>query len=138
MDIEKRQRSLLDSTGLRLRLLGLSDEQINELEQRQKPDESLIYPSEEKAWLLADVYEQDLGIIKPGQAVRVDLKRYAGELWGRVYAIEQVDSFDHVNLLFSEPQVVLGEEAVECLAPLSQKRDSLDFGRTGVSRKALR
>ncbi len=89
-DMAKRQKALLDSAGLRLRLLGLSPQQISELEKRQKPDESLIYPSKEKAWLIADVYEQDLAIIKPGQIATIKLKKQAGEFKGSVYTIEQV------------------------------------------------
>ena len=89
-DVGKRQKALLDSANLRLRLLGLSPEQISELEHRQKPDESFIYPSEDKVWLLADVYEQDLGVIKSGHTAIIKLKKQAGELRGKVYSVEQV------------------------------------------------
>ena len=88
--IIQRQQALVDSVGLRLKLLGLSDEQINELARLKAPQESLIYPSKAKAWIQADIYEQDLSTIKPGQKAVARIKGYDGEFTGRIYAIEEV------------------------------------------------
>ncbi len=90
-EIIERQKALLDSTKLRLKLLGLNQDQIKEIEDFAKPDESLIYPTRGKVWIQAEIYESDLGIIKPAQTVRAMIKGYEEEEFtGRIYAIEEV------------------------------------------------
>lgn len=89
-DVHERQKVLLDAVKLRLRLLGLSDKQIVHLEERKEPDQSLIYPAKGKAWALADIYEQDLGLVKPGQTVLVKISGYENEFKGRIHSIEDV------------------------------------------------
>jgi len=89
-EILKRQQALLDASRLRLKLLGLSSEQIGEIENNLMPRESLIYPSEAESWILADIYEQDLAIINPGQEVKVVVEGYNEEFPGVIYAIEEV------------------------------------------------
>lgn len=89
-EVYERQQALLNTAELRLKLLGLRKEQIEELQKRSAPDPSLIDPTAGKAWIKADVYEQDLPQVKPGQRVLVKPRGYDKEFFGRVYAVEDV------------------------------------------------
>jgi Cu(I)/Ag(I) efflux system membrane fusion protein len=62
------QNDILDGAKFRLKLLGYTDNDIKELEKQTQPDKTLLYPGD-KAWLFADVYENDLEAVKPGKEV---------------------------------------------------------------------
>ena len=89
-EVAERQKTLLDATKLRLKLLGLRGAQMMELEKHKTPDESLISLTSDKVWVLADIYEQDLSLVKVGQQVTAKIKGYTQEFSGKIYAIEDV------------------------------------------------
>ncbi|HEX7319523.1 MAG TPA: efflux RND transporter periplasmic adaptor subunit [bacterium] len=62
---------LTHSAQLKLFLMGMSEPQIQKLRDRGTPDEALISPSPNRAWIYAQVYEADIGSIRPGQNVMV-------------------------------------------------------------------
>jgi membrane fusion protein, copper/silver efflux system len=66
-----RAKSLLDSSRLRLRVLGLSDAQIDRLGARGKPDVGLLLAQGKgsRPWLYAEIYESELALVRPGQEV---------------------------------------------------------------------
>jgi len=69
---------LYNSAKLKLARLGFAASQISDLEHAGKPDESLIYPSRVQAWILADIYEPDIGYIKRGQKTKITLPAQPG------------------------------------------------------------
>lgn len=77
-DVISRARDLLEKSQYRLRLLGMSDDEIKELEIEKEAETSLVLP-EDKAWVYAEVYEYELGWIKPGQDVEVTAAAFPGE-----------------------------------------------------------
>lgn len=90
-EIMERQKNLLETTKLRLKLLGFDEKEIENLGKLNVPDESLIYPVKGKVWVHADIYEQDLGLVKVGQKVRAKIKGYEPEEFlGEIKAIEVV------------------------------------------------
>ena len=88
--VSERQKVLVDAVRLRLKLLGLDKEQITRLEKSPAPDESLISPVHDKAWVLADVYEQNISLVRPGQKVAVKVAGYDKEFTGAIYSVEDV------------------------------------------------
>lgn len=87
----KRSASLLESSHLRLRLLGLSDNQIDELAVQGKPDIGLLISSGKggSLWLYADVYEYEMSMIKTGQPVETTTLSLPGHVFrGRIKAID--------------------------------------------------
>ncbi len=62
----------------RLLLAGMSQKEINTLETAGEPQQSLYLP-DETAWLYLAIYEQDLGLVKPGSTVEIDIPAYPGE-----------------------------------------------------------
>ena len=81
---------LIESARTRLRLLGMSDEQISELTLEAGEDRGLILP-EKSVWLYARIYEYDLPLVRVGQTVKVTAVSLPGEIFvGRVASINPV------------------------------------------------
>jgi Cu(I)/Ag(I) efflux system membrane fusion protein len=70
-DSQARAKSLLSSSRLRLKLLGLSGNQIDALASRGKPELALLLAQGKgsRSWLYAEIYEGDLGSVRVGQSV---------------------------------------------------------------------
>jgi multidrug efflux pump subunit AcrA (membrane-fusion protein)/YHS domain-containing protein len=89
-EIVERAESLIESSKRKLRLLGLNDEQIQELERTKEVQTSLILPGE-KMWIYGDVYEYELNWIKEGSHIVVKPVGLAGEeFYGKIVSINPV------------------------------------------------
>lgn len=92
-EIKGRADALVEAAKLKLRLSGLSQEQINELSLQKEPDRSLIISDKDNpyVWVYADVYEYELSWVKPGQPVKVTTVAFPGEEFsGRITAIDPI------------------------------------------------
>ena len=78
VDVINRAEDIVNKSKLKLRLMGLSDEEIKALEESRIVEKSLILP-QDKAWVYADIYEYDIGWVKEGQVVRVTTVAFPGE-----------------------------------------------------------
>jgi len=88
--VAERSDSLLEATRRKLRLQGMSANQINSLEQTHKLDTNLLLP-ESSAWVYADIYEQDSAWIKPGQTVMIETESAPDHmLSGTIQAIDPI------------------------------------------------
>ncbi|MDD5656991.1 MAG: efflux RND transporter periplasmic adaptor subunit [Elusimicrobia bacterium] len=86
-------KALVDSSRLRLRLLGLSDRQIGALGRGGRPDQGLLLSSGQGAslWLYAQVYESDLPVVRVGQPAEASSPSLPGEVFaGTISAIDPV------------------------------------------------
>jgi Cu(I)/Ag(I) efflux system membrane fusion protein len=85
--------SLLNSSLLKLRHLGLSNDAIDELTKSTEPPTNLILIDKPggTVWVYAQIYEYESGLVKPGQVMEIT----ASALPGRVFSgkIKSVDSF---------------------------------------------
>jgi len=89
-DVLSRAEDIVERSKTKLKLLGLTDDEILELEQNPSLDRSLILP-ESKMWVYADIYENELGWIKVGQDTDVSAVAYPGEEFkGKVVSINPV------------------------------------------------
>ncbi|MBU2567993.1 MAG: efflux RND transporter periplasmic adaptor subunit [Elusimicrobia bacterium] len=70
-----RVKDTMDAAKFRLNLLGYTDGDIIKLGGMDGADKNLIYPGK-NVWLLAEVYEQDLNVVMPGQKVNVITSAY--------------------------------------------------------------
>ncbi|MFQ5952271.1 MAG: efflux RND transporter periplasmic adaptor subunit [Candidatus Omnitrophota bacterium] len=77
-EVIRRAERLVESSRRKLLLLGMSHEQIKEMETSREIQESLILP-EEKMWIYGDVYEYEVGWVKVGGRVVVTTVSYPGE-----------------------------------------------------------
>lgn len=87
----RRAKTLLDSSRLRLNILGISDVQVDELAKSGKPEVGLLLAQGkgQKLWLYADVYEYDLSLVRVGQTVEAVSSSLPGQRFtGRIKAID--------------------------------------------------
>lgn len=77
-EIEERAANLVESAKRKLRLLGLSEEQIKELEDTREIHKSLILP-EDKMWIYGEVYEYELSWVQVGQKINVTTSSVPGK-----------------------------------------------------------
>ncbi|HVA67088.1 MAG TPA: efflux RND transporter periplasmic adaptor subunit [Elusimicrobiota bacterium] len=90
---KREAQSLLKSSDLRLRLLGLSAAQIGALGRSGKPDEGLLLSSGKNSalWLYADVFESDLPLVRIGQTVEATSPSLPGRVFrGKILSIDPV------------------------------------------------
>jgi membrane fusion protein, copper/silver efflux system len=84
--------SLLSAGRRKLQLLGMTSEQISELERSGKPQEDLtLSGSMNTVWVYLQVFEKDMGSVNPGMPVSIDSVAYPGlEFTGQVVSLAPV------------------------------------------------
>jgi len=89
-DIIERADALVNASKLRLRQMGASPEQ---LEPKERPaDTSLLLP-EARAWIYAQIYEYEVGLVKPGQTAYITAVAWPGTVFkGRIVAMDPIMS----------------------------------------------
>ncbi|MFH0827491.1 MAG: efflux RND transporter periplasmic adaptor subunit [Candidatus Omnitrophota bacterium] len=92
-EIKERADALVEAAKLKLRLMGLDQEQIEEASLQKEPDRSLIISDEENpyVWIYADIYEYELSWVKVGQSVKGSAIGFPDEEFsGKITAIDPV------------------------------------------------
>ncbi len=91
-DVIDRAKSLADASRNKLKLLGMSDGQIAELEKSRKVETNLYLPDKgEDVWAYINVFEYEIGFIKVGDSVDLEAVAYPGEKFiGKVVSINPV------------------------------------------------
>jgi nitrite reductase/ring-hydroxylating ferredoxin subunit len=91
-EVIDRAKSLTDAARNKLKLLGMSDEQIVDLEKSRRADTGLYLPTKgESVWAYISVYEYEIGFIKVGDYVDIEAVAYPGEKFmGTVVSINPV------------------------------------------------
>lgn len=91
-DVIDRAKSLTDAARRKLQLLGMSDEQISSLEASRKAQTNLYLPGKgENVWAYLSVYEYEIGFVKVGDLVGMEVLAYPGEKFtGKVVSINPV------------------------------------------------
>jgi len=89
-EVSDRAKSLVESSKRKLLLLGLNEQQIEELRKTKETEDNLILPGE-KMWIYGDVYEYELNWIKKGSYVKARPISLLGEtFFGKVVSINPV------------------------------------------------
>lgn len=91
VEAQERSANLVSASRLRLKILGLSNRQIDALARKGKPELGLLLSQGkgQKVWLYADVYENDLPIVEMGQTVEAVSASLPGKIFhGKVRAID--------------------------------------------------
>ncbi len=131
-DVKHSAQRMVESAKLRLKILGLSDNQITKL--RRAGGEStganlLITSPGENVWIYAEVFEMDLPSVEPGQEVKITGGSLEGkELLGKVASVDRVINSAtrtaKVRVLVPNSKAVLRPEAfvdVTILSPLGEQ-----------------
>jgi len=90
--VSQHSDSLLEAAKKKLLLLGMTKEQIQDLARGGKAQENLYLTTDEDAvWIYLTVYEYELGLIKEGSPVEIDLVAFPGEnFMGKIVSITPV------------------------------------------------
>ena len=89
-EVAERAERLLHSSWYKLKLLGLSDDQIEDLKNKKNVQTNLILP-EKTMWIYGEIYEQDLPLVKQGAAITVTSDGLPGKnLKGTITSINPV------------------------------------------------
>jgi hypothetical protein len=92
VEITEQAAKLVESTRLKLKLMGLNEEMMDMVEKSGKPDRSLLYSDAgNTVWLYAPIYEYEIPLVKVGNAVEVELSAASGKTFhGTIRAIDSV------------------------------------------------
>ncbi len=89
-EAHERAEALVAAAAMRLRLMGLSGEQISAGGRAASAPENLLLPGE-LAWVYAQVYEYEADLVRPGQPVEVTAPAAPGAVFrGKVGALDPV------------------------------------------------
>ncbi len=89
-DARRGADAIVRSAVTRLRLLGLSQDQIDKLAGDGEDPINLLLP-DKTAWIYADVYENEVGLLRSGQGLSVIIPSLPGRTYhGKVVAVDSV------------------------------------------------
>lgn len=89
-DVRENSRQMIRSSKIRLKVLGLADDQIASLTKKGFQSEGLIVGGQDNI-IYADVFEVDLPYIKEGQSAQISANFLQGKtLPGKVISVDQV------------------------------------------------
>lgn len=91
-DVRENTRQMINSSKIRLKVLGLSDSQIKDLARKGSQSEGLLVSGKgQDNWIYADVFEVDLPYIKKGLSAQITANFLQGKtLPGKVISVDQV------------------------------------------------
>ena len=91
-EIKEQAARLVESARLKLKLKGLNDELIKEIEEAARPDRSLLYSETGgKVWLYASIYEYEIPLVKVGEKVEAEVPSHPEKKFeGTIRAIDSV------------------------------------------------
>lgn len=89
-EIREQGDSLVRAARLKLKLLGLSDAQIDGLMKSGEGTTNLLLSSD-VAWVYADIYEYETSLVKPGQAAQITTPALPGKRFeGQIRSVDAV------------------------------------------------
>ncbi len=89
-DVRERSQALVDSSLLRLRKMGIGDDQARKIIGGEK-QRSLLLGEGDSIWVYADIYAHEASLVKPGQEIEFTAQAVPGEKFaGRVVAVDQI------------------------------------------------
>jgi multidrug efflux pump subunit AcrA (membrane-fusion protein) len=91
--IEQQATDLMKSMKQKLLAMGMSENEIAELEKRGKPEQNLYLPtSEDKdVWIYVTIYEYEAGLVKAGTPVEAKAVAYPGQVFaGKVMSVTPI------------------------------------------------
>ena len=91
-DAVRNAAEMLDSSKFKLKLMGMSGEQIDALGTAGSPDRSLLSAEgSSNVWVYATIYEQDYKLVKPGQHAKITAASLSRDSYeGKIIALDPV------------------------------------------------
>lgn len=112
-DVRGNTKQMINSSKIRLKVLGLSDSQIKELANKGSQSEGLLVSGKgQDNWIYADIFEVDLPYLKKGLSAQITANFLQGKtLPGKVISVDQVINPDtrtakvRIQLLKQDPSI---------------------------------
>jgi Cu(I)/Ag(I) efflux system membrane fusion protein len=129
-DVRHSAERMVRSAKLRLKVLGLSDDQIAQIGTGENTASNLlIHRPGQQVWVYAEIYEMDLPNVRPGQSVEISAGFLGGKtLAGKVASVDRVINPNtrtaKARILVSEGTGLLRPESyvdVTILAPMGEQ-----------------
>lgn len=91
-DVKHSAKRMVEASKLRLKILGLSDQQILSLRSTSGQTTNLLFTSPgDDVWIYVELFEMDLPHVDPGQQVKISGGSLVNrELFGRVESVDRV------------------------------------------------
>lgn len=91
-EVKKNTREMIRSSRIRLKVLGLSDDQIKQLTQEKRQSEGLLLTGKnQENWVYADLFELDLPKVREGLSAQISAGFLGGKIiLGKVTSVDQV------------------------------------------------
>ena len=91
-DVRESTQQMIRSSKIRLKVLGLSDDQISRLTKKGRLSEGLLVSGKgQENWIYADIFEVDLPYIKDGLSAQISANFLQGKtLAAKVISVDQV------------------------------------------------
>lgn len=88
--LRDQSRALVQSSKTKLKLMGLTDQQIRKIRSGSSDPMNLLLP-EGKAWVYAEIFEYEVAGVKPGQSIEATAPSIPGEVFkGKVSSISPI------------------------------------------------
>lgn len=99
-DVHERAAALVRASELRLRQLGLSEGQIGDIMKSSASPTNLLFAGDGgTVWVYAQIYEYEIGLVKPGQRADIATPAYPGRTFhGVVKAVDPILSAETRSL----------------------------------------
>ena len=98
-DVHERSEALVRASVLRLRQMGLSEEQIEATGKSEQSLNLLLGGTGGSVWVYAQIYEYEIGLVKPGQKVEMTTPAYPGRKFhGTIKAVDPILSAETRSL----------------------------------------
>ncbi len=89
-EVKERADALVRSVEFKLKLTGISESQVQEMMKSSEESSNLLLPSN-KAWVYADIYEYETGLVKPGQMAKITTPALSrAQFEGKVLTVDPV------------------------------------------------
>ncbi|OFZ68064.1 MAG: hypothetical protein A2451_09445, partial [Bdellovibrionales bacterium RIFOXYC2_FULL_39_8] len=131
LEVQQSAQRMLEAAKMRLKILGLADKQIAELEKIDAiSDSSLLLSNKgQEAWVYADIYEMDLPHVHEGLSAEINAPFLRGTmLYGKVISVDRVINpatrTAKARILISKARGILRPESfveVAISAPLGEQ-----------------
>ena len=115
-ELNGQAKDLAQAAALRLKQLGIPEERIAELAvSTQSQTNLLVNQKSGTIWVYAQIYEYEIGLVKTGQAARIESSSYPGKIFqGTVKSVDAILSAEtrtlKVRIEVADPQGLLKPE----------------------------
>ncbi|MFA6093697.1 MAG: efflux RND transporter periplasmic adaptor subunit [Elusimicrobiota bacterium] len=98
-EVREQADTLVRISAFRLRQMGLTQSQLQALERSTEPPVDLLVAQGGRVWVYAQIYEQEVGLVRAGQPAKITAPAYPGRVFqGKVRSLDPILSAETRSL----------------------------------------